>query len=171
MTRFSKLEETFNLDSFNIVSADDLVETDYLPDDRQTDQEIETAIAQADVLEEQFKQLRGRDVHDREMDDIAELAIQAHKDLRDLGMSVEVRHAGEIFTSSSQMLKIGLDAKNSKIDKKLKLLKLQLDKLRLEKSTVKGEDAAIDGNATMIDRNDLLAQVREEMQQIQNKTV
>ena len=163
MTRFRKLEETFDLDP--IVNLD---ETSQYDDN--IEEEIDSAMSHAQQIDEHFQQLRARDAHDREMDEIAEMAIQAHKDLRDLGMSVEVRHAGEIFSSSGTMLKIGLDAKNSKIDKRLKLLKLQLDKLKMDRAAIGNKsETSIDGDAKLIDRNELLAQVREELSQIEKR--
>ena len=82
-------------------------------------------------------------------------------DLQDLGMNVEIRHAGEIFSSSSQMLKIAVDAKNAKVDKKLKMLKLQLDKLKLDRATKGSDKEPLDVKATMMDRNELLKQLSE----------
>jgi hypothetical protein len=102
-----------------------------------------------------------RDAHDDEMDELAALAIDAHKNLQDLGMNVEIRHAGEIFASSSQMLKIAVDAKNNKVEKKLRLIKLQLDKLKLDRTTKAQEESPIAGTATLLDRNELLKQLNE----------
>jgi hypothetical protein len=109
----------------------------------------------------QLSQTRGKDLHDKEMDELADLAIKAHMDLQDLGMNVEIRHAGEIFTSSSQMLKIAVDAKNNKVDKKIKMLRLQLDKLKLDRVTKKDDNQPLDVKATLMDRNDLLKQLSE----------
>jgi hypothetical protein len=95
------------------------------------------------------------------MDELAGLAIQAHKDLQDLGMNVEIRHAGEIFSSSSQMLKIAVDAKNLKVDKKLKLLRLQLDNLRIDRAHSSEESNVIDGSVRKMDRNELLKMLRD----------
>jgi hypothetical protein len=76
-------------------------------------------------------------------------------------MNVEIRHAGEIFSSSSQMLKIAVDAKNNKVDKKLKMLKLQLDKLKLDRTTKSQDNDPLDVKATLMDRNELLKQLGE----------
>ena len=119
------------------------------------------ALQNAQKIDDQFKSINGYDQHDREMDDLADLAIQAHKDLQELGMNVEVKHAGEIFSSSSQMLKIAVDAKYNKVDKKLRLLKLQLDKLRIDKMSKSDDANTLDGTAVMLDRNELLKQLRE----------
>lgn len=156
--RFKNLEETFGLDSMHSVD-DDLSQDDAVPSNPiPSPEDLTQALDRAKDLEKQFARLDGYDVHDKEMDELAKMAIEAHQNLQDLGMNVEIRHAGEIFSSSSQMLKIAVDAKNSKVDKKLKLLKLQLDKLKLDR-TFKESDA-VDGTAVKLDRNELLKQIK-----------
>jgi hypothetical protein len=155
--RFKNLEETFNLDSMHQIDqnlADD-APTNPIP----SPEEVGQALNHAKALEKQFRSLDSYDTHDKEMDELAKMAIEAHQNLQDLGMNVEIRHAGEIFSSSSQMLKIAVDAKNSKVDKKLKLLKLQLDKLKMDR-TFKESDA-VDGTAIRLDRNELLKQLKD----------
>jgi hypothetical protein len=144
--QFEKLEEAFDLPDMNSV---------IIPDD----QEISTALANAQEIEKEFAKYNAYDQHDEEMDELAGLAIQAHKDLQDLGMQVEIRHAGEIFSSSSQMLKIAVDAKNNKVEKKLKLLKLQLEKMRMDRASTT-ENTTVEGTAVVLDRNEILRQLR-----------
>lgn len=144
---FNKLE-----DAFDLPDMDSIMET--------TPEDIQAALEQANSLEKQFDQMNGYDQHDTEMDELAGLAIQAHKDLQELGMNVEVRHAGEIFSSAGQMLKIAVDAKNNKVEKKLKLLRLQLDKMRIDRQAVP-ENKALDGTAMTLDRNEILKQLRQ----------
>jgi hypothetical protein len=148
--RFKTLEDTFDIES--VPEPDDAA-----PDDA----DIKAALAMADDIDRQLSAVRGKDEHDTEMDHLADLAIKAHMDLQDLGMNVEIRHAGEIFSSSSQMLKIAVDAKNNKVDKKLKMLKLQLDKLKLDRTTKSSDSDPLDVKATMMDRNELLKQLSE----------
>jgi len=146
--RFKALEEAFDLPSIA-----DSIESPTL-------EEVSQALEQAGDLEKQFSKMDQFDKHDEEMDELAGLAIQAHKDLQELGMNVEIRHAGEIFSSSSAMLKIAVDAKNLKVEKKLKLLKLQLDKMKID-LTFKGDDKVVDGQAVKLDRNELLKQLKQ----------
>ena len=149
--RFKTLEDTFDMESVE-------EETDSI---EPSDEDIHAALALANDIDKQLSTARGKDEHDVEMDHLADLAIKAHMDLQDLGMNVEIRHAGEIFSSSSQMLKIAVDAKNAKVDKKLKMLKLQLDKLKLDRATKGSEKEPLDVKATMMDRNELLKQLDE----------
>lgn len=160
--RFKALEETFNMDSVEDdkeyneeVEGDPVTEEGELP----TTEELASALENAKNLEKQFKQMDHYDVHDKEMDELAKMAVEAHQSLQDLGMNVEIRHAGEIFSSSSQMLKIAVDAKNSKVEKKLKLLKLQLEKMKMDRA-IKKDDNSVDGTAVKLDRNQLLDQLR-----------
>ena len=149
--RFKTLEDTFDMESVE-------EETDSI---EPSDEDIHAALALANDIDKQLSTARGKDEHDVEMDHLADLAIKAHMDLQDLGMNVEIRHAGEIFSSSSQMLKIAVDAKNAKVDKKLKMLKLQLDKLKLDRATKGSDKEPLDVKATMMDRNELLKQLSE----------
>lgn len=159
--RFKQLEDTFNLGEAvldNDIEQEEEVETN-LPIEIPTEEELKTALKHANDLDLQFSKLSNYDVHDREMDELAQLAIDAHKNLQELGMNVEMRHAGEIFSSSSQMLKIAVDAKNSKVDKKLRLLKLKLDKLRIDRQYKQGDQ--VEGTAVKLDRNELLKQLKD----------
>ena len=87
--QFEKLEEVLDLPPMNI---DETVEP--------TEGDLQEALERAKELESQVSKIDGFEKHDEEMDDLAEMAIKAHKDLQDLGMNVEIRHAGEIFSSS-----------------------------------------------------------------------
>lgn len=151
--RFKMLEETFDLQDIDEDDADLQAKVPSTDD-------VALALEQAMDLEKQFKKMDHYDQHDQEMDELAAMAVEAHKNLQDLGMNVEIRHAGEIFSSSSQMLKIAVDAKNNKVEKKLRLLKLQLDKLKIDQAAGNKTDA-VEGTAVTFDRNDLLKQLRE----------
>ena len=153
--RFKSLEEAFDLPGIDD-NDDDINQDSEVP----SLEEVSEALEHANDLEKQFSKISGFDRHDEEMDELASLAIQAHKDLQDLGMNVEIRHAGEIFSSSSAMLKIAVDAKNLKVEKKLKLLKLQLDKMKID-LTFKGDDRTVEGQAVKLDRNELLKQLKQ----------
>lgn len=150
-TQYNKLEEVFDLPSMDEI----------LQSTTPTAEEVEAALHHAEDLEKQFEKMDGYDQHDAEMDELAKLAIDAHKDLQELGMNVEVKHAGEIFSSSSQMLKIAVDAKNLKVEKKLKLLKLQLDKMRIDRMAKTDDANTVNGTATVLDRNEILKQLRQ----------
>lgn len=102
--------------------------------------------------------VRGLESSDKEMDDLATLAQDSYKDLMDLGMQVDSRFASEIFSVASNMLGHAITAKTAKMDKKLKMIDLQLKKMRLDQN-VKTEDPAgpmETAQGMVLSRNDLL---------------
>jgi hypothetical protein len=143
MTRFGKLEETFDLSTMDNVTTD--------PDQ---------ILKQAQDLQSEFAQSDPIQAHDEEMDEIAQLALEYGKSLHDLGMNVEVKHAGEIFNASGHMLKIAHDARNAKMDKKLKLMRLELDKLKLDRTAPDVTEQANTEQVTILDRNQMLSQIK-----------
>ena len=70
---------------------------------------------------------------DRELNEVADKAMEAYEDLMDLGMNVESRYSGRVFEVAGGMLKTSLDAKVAKLDKKLKMVELQLKKEKMDK--------------------------------------
>ena len=103
--------------------------------------------------------VRGLESSDQEMDELAGLATGTYKDLMDLGFQVDSRFAAEIFSVASNMLGHAITAKTAKLDKKLKIIDLQLKKMRLDQN-VKSEEPAGGAMQTaqgmVLSRNDLL---------------
>lgn len=100
------------------------------------------------------------DVSDSEFDALAQRATDAFDDLMDLGMNVEARYSGRVFEVASAMLKNAIDAKAAKIDKKLKMVELQLKKQKLDQET---PDESIDVSGTGVivtDRNSLIEKLK-----------
>lgn len=67
------------------------------------------------------------------MDELAGLAKEAFNNLMDLGMQVDSRFSAEIFNSASSMLGHAITAKTAKVNKKLRIIDLQLKKAELER--------------------------------------
>ena len=161
-----KLEETFNLPPLKEALADaeneavteepddeEVIEKEKLPIDAV---EIQTALAAADKIDQALPTVRGLESHDLDMDSYATQAEQAFRDLMDLGMNVETRHAGDIFAAAQRMLKNSIEAKANKADKKLKMIEMQLKKMKLDQEK-NGDSRAIQGKGYVIaDRNDIL---------------
>ena len=104
-------------------------------------------------------QVKGLEASDGEMDELALLATNSYKDLMDLGMQVDSRFASEIFNSASSMLGHAITAKTAKLNKKLKMIDLQLKKAQLDhKMSEKTEelDNTPIGSGQTLDRNELL---------------
>jgi hypothetical protein len=71
-------------------------------------------------------------------------------------MNVEARVASEILSSASQFLGHAITARNAKINKKLKMIELQLRKAKLDQDS---GDSPQTGQGQKLDRNELLAEV------------
>lgn len=113
-------------------------------------------------IENALPQVRGLEASDTEMDSLADLATSSYKDLMDLGMQVDSRFASEIFNSASSMLGHAITAKTAKINKKLKMLDLQLKKAQLDhKINSKTEEIESTplGEGNLVDRNELLKSI------------
>lgn len=72
------------------------------------------------------------DDHDKKMDEYAEISFEYAKEIYDLGMNIDPRFGAEMFNAVSNMMKVALDAKNAKLEKKLKLYDLELKKQKLD---------------------------------------
>lgn len=123
-------------------------------------EEITTEASETlDKIEAALPQVKGLEASDGEMDELASLATNSYKDLMDLGMQVDSRFASEIFNSASSMLGHAITAKTAKINKKLKMLDLQLKKAGLDQKTAnKTEEIESTplGEGKSLDRNELL---------------
>ena len=87
--------------------------------------------------------------------------MDAYDDLMDLGMNVESRYSGRVFEVAGQMLKTNLDAKVAKLDKKLKMVELQLRKEKLDKDSKGNEGDIVQGEGYVVtDRNSLLEKLK-----------
>ena len=148
MTR--KLEDLFDLPS----SVE--IET---KDDTPTIEEARTQLAAIDIaidkIDTALPAVRDLDASDTEMDELADLAKDSYKDLMDLGMQVDSRFASEIFNVAGTMLGHAITAKTAKMNKKLKVIDLQLKKMRLDQQTPEEQQIAT-AQGQVLNRNDLL---------------
>jgi hypothetical protein len=104
------------------------------------------------------------DASDAEFDALAQRATDAYDDLIDLGMNVEARYSARIFEVAGSMLKNAIDAKSAKIDKKLKMIELQLKKQAQDQKNSNSEDNGINlnGDGVIIaDRNSLIEKLKQ----------
>tara|TARA_B100001093_G_C26817809_1_gene1010543 strand:- start:632 stop:1147 length:516 start_codon:yes stop_codon:yes gene_type:complete len=159
-----KLEELFNVEvneempltkeeNAKVVEA---VTADDIP-------ELQSAMANVDKIDAALPSVRELGTSDKEMDDIADLAKDTFKDLMDLGMNVEARFSGEIFNNASRMLDTALNAKQHKVNKKLRMVDLQIKKATLDAKLAKqaydrGDDLE-DGQGHAVDRTQLLQEI------------
>jgi hypothetical protein len=102
------------------------------------------------------------DAADSEFDALAQRATDAYDDLMDLGMNVEARYSGRIFEVAGGMLKNAIDAKAAKIDKKLKMIELQLKKAKLDQDAGQQDNSVdVTGSGVIVtDRNSLIEKLK-----------
>ena len=140
----------------------DMVAFDEPADDNslknQDPKDLETINHKLDKIEEALPQVKGLDTVGEEMDDIATKAMDTYKDLMDLGMNVESRYSGRIFEVAASMMRNAVDAKAAKMEKKLKMVELQLKKRKLDQES--GGEEPIEAEGSIIfDRNELLKRI------------
>ena len=166
MTR--KLEELFELPP-----AEDAPEADAgTPAAQDLRSQLQILDENIDKVDAALPGVRGLESSDEEMDGLAELAKDSYKDLMDLGMQVDSRFASEIFSVASNMLGHAITAKTAKLDKKLKIIDLQLKKMRLDqniKPEAPGGDAIPTAQGMVLSRNDLLERLMGTRDQNNNK--
>ena len=119
-------------------------------------------LSEFDKISASLPQVKGLgDIADSELDALAQRATDAYDDLMDLGMNVEARYSGRIFEVAGGMLKNAIDAKSAKIDKKLKMIELQLKKQQIDQKAGQDDSVDIQGNGVIVsDRNSLLEKLK-----------
>jgi hypothetical protein len=119
-------------------------------------------IAELDKISAALPQVKGLgELADKELNEVAEKSMNAYEDLMDLGMNVEARYSGRVFEVAGNMLKTNLDAKVAKLDKKLKMVELQLKKEKMDKDGGESPDGIVSGEGYVVtDRNSLLEKLK-----------
>ena len=119
-------------------------------------------IAEFDKIASALPAVKGLgELADKELNEVADKAMQAYDDLMDLGMNVESRYAGRVMEVAGTMLKTSLDAKVAKLDKKLKMVELQLKKEKMDRDSGAADDGMINGEGYVVtDRNSLLERLK-----------
>jgi hypothetical protein len=118
----------------------------------------------ADKIDSALPMVRDLESLDSDMDNYAGQAMNAFKDLMDLGQNVEDRHAAGVFDVASKMMTNAITAKTAKMDKKLKMVQLQIQKARLDQQGNKPGVEPVQGQAEEFeDRNTLINAVIEKM--------
>ena len=151
-----RLEELFQFDKLEN-------QNDTTNSTTQTTEETKQAIIEIDAtidkIDAALPAVRDLESSDKELDELAELATESFNSLSDLGFNVDSRYAAELFAVAGTMLGHALTAKTTKLQKKLKVLDLQMKKLKLDQDAAKHavEDPAIEtAHGQVLSRNDLL---------------
>ena len=149
-TIMKKLEELFELPQSDPDHEPLVSDTDDVEAPVPTTQD---GLSVLDKINDALPAVRGLEASDKEMDQLAEMAVRTYQDLVDLGMNVESRFSSEIFSVASSLLGHAITAKNAKMNKKLKMIELQLRKAKLDMD--RGDEVAT-AQGSLLDRNELL---------------
>ncbi len=155
-----KLEELLNLpESQEIIKEEESKSNDVIKAEQQEDFRD---IAELDKITAALPAVKGLgELADKELNAIADKATTAYDDLMDLGMNVESRYSGRVFEVAGGMLKTALDAKVAKLDKKLKMIDLQLKKEKQDKDSGYEDSGLVNGEGYVVtDRNSLLEKLK-----------
>jgi hypothetical protein len=150
--------DTKDLDRSNAAAYEELQEVD-----TEEQKIIKKALTTAEKIDKALPLVKDLESHDSDMDGYATEAMKSYKELMDLGMNSESRHAGKMFEVAQTMMKNAIEAKNAKADKKLRMIELQLKKQRVDQWEQKSggsTDDFIEGEGYIVgDRNKLLDQL------------
>ena len=155
-----KLESLFNLPESG--GAEEDVDPTASQEEIEKNKEIlEQVNLDIDKIDAALPSVRDLDTADYELDELARLAQARFEDLMDLGMNVEARFSGTILQTAGVLLGHAITAKTAKIDKKLKMIDLQLKKAKLDQAEKDKNPSAgaVEGKAWVVDRNELLQQL------------
>ena len=155
-------------DLLNLPESKEIIEQAEAQEQEQAKYEVTQAetfrdIEEFDKISSALPAVKGLgDMADKELNEVADKAMQAYEDLMDLGMNVESRYSGRVFETAGGMLKTSLDAKVAKLDKKLKMIELQLKKEKMDKDSIApGEGDVVNGAGYVVtDRNSLLEKLK-----------
>ena len=165
-----KLEDFFNVDPVEPDRSESLNEDQQIlpvaevvpmPD---TLTKIKDQLSVASKIDEALPQVRGLETEDRDLDNYANKAMDTFDRLMDLGFNVDDRNAGKIFEVASTMMSNAITAKTTKLDKKLKMVELQLRLARLQKDLGKDEGGEENKSGELnTDRNAILNLINQNL--------
>ena len=125
--------------------------------DPQTQKNLQKSYAEFDKVAAALPQVKGLgELSDLELDKLAVEAEESYKNLMDLGMNVDSRYSGRIFEVAGNFLRNAIDAKSGKIDKKLKMIELQLKKQKLDQGNKDDGPIEQSDGYVISDRNELM---------------
>ena len=161
-----RLEELFDLPP---TSKEVDTSVPSIPDNREKLAVINDTI---DKIDAALPMVKGLEATDMEMDDLAKKATDSYDELMSLGMQVDSRFASEIFSVASNMLGHAITAKTAKLDKKLKMIDLQMKKMRLDQQQLDKDPegaGAQQGQGHVLSRNELLERILGKNQNAQKE--
>ena len=150
-----KLEELFDLPTDE--GLPEAVVPDNVPEPTPENNSVmQNTLSELDKVQAALPLVRGLEASDTEMDELADKATKGFDDMMDLGMNVDSRWASDIFGVASTMLGHAITAKTAKLNKKLKMVDLQLKKANIDQKASANKEETFDGTGVVLDRNALL---------------
>ena len=161
-----KLEDIFNIESVEIDRSETTNE-DQLPlinsaQVVELQATIKEQLTVAQRIDHALPQVKGLDTEDNDLDEYAQKAMDSYDRLMDLGFNVDDRNAGKIFEVASGMMANAITAKTAKLEKKLKMVSLQLQAARLANSVKEPENPNGSGELST-DRNAILNLINQNL--------
>ena len=157
-----KLEETFNISNDEEQDSNE-ENTPTIEESQEITELLNTEIENNEKIDAALPVVTDLNEHDREMDDIHAKGLKTFEDLLQLGMNVEVHAGAKILETANQLLKTAKEAKDSKVDRKLRMINLQLQKAKLDhqkdRDTTKSDEEITAEGTLNIDRNELLKRI------------
>jgi hypothetical protein len=162
-----RLEELFEFDKIEPTDSD---RTATITVD-ETRAQLANIDATIDKIDAALPTVRDLETGDQELDDLAAKAQETFDNLMDLGFNVDSRFSSEIFAVAGTMLGHALTAKTAKLNKKLKMVDLQLKKLKMDQDQRRNEpEIAVEtAHGQVLNRNDLLERLINSRDQKDNK--
>jgi hypothetical protein len=174
-----KLEEIFNLQSEESDDAElQLPEETFDPAGYELD-DLRNIYEEADRIDRALGEVRGLDTLDHDLDRYAQRAMEVFDKLVDIGENVEDRNVAPIYDAASKMMANAITASQTKMDRKLKAIHLQIQKAKVDLETAKlahkkeerrlsGDDSKpIEGVSERVEisRAELIAELMKQMTQ------
>jgi hypothetical protein len=153
-----RLEEILNIEP----SADPVINAEPVDAQPVPVIDLQDKLEEFDKIAAALPRVKGLgDIADSELDSLADKAEKAYDDLMDLGMNVEPRYGARMFEVAASMMTQAIAAKSAKIDKKLKMVDLQLKKLAIDKKHGQEGAGTVEGEGYIItDRNSILEKLK-----------
>jgi len=160
MTR--KLEDLLGISPYDEIDEDDETPDKSVAEMRE-DAFVEAAhvmnaLSSSEKVDLALTTVTGLSEHDSDMDDIAKKALNSYQELCDIGKNVHDLHIGKVYEVAANMLKTAMDAKEAKVQKKLKIIELQIKKMRVDQQA-EGGGSSNNNDGPEFDRNELLKHI------------
>jgi hypothetical protein len=156
-----KLQELFDLPEPELNTVQAPTTADF-----STQEDLLASISEMnDRIDQALPGVRDLATADAELDELANMAKENFENLVNLAMNVEARFSGPILQSASTLLGHAITARQTKLDKKLRMVELQLKKAQLDhkisrdQQTTPAAEQAQEGEGMVLDRNAMLEQI------------